>query len=91
MNLTFSHRPCRLPGAPPEHDREVFCNGKMIGRVHMLEAGSQVGVWQWSCLWPDDDNRGNASSLEEGLQEIKRRTTPQTLSALPPGSPVAKR
>ena len=33
----LTHRPTRLPGADPETDREVLCDGRSIARVRMVE------------------------------------------------------
>ena len=81
----FSHRPCQLPGADPEADRIVLCDGILVGRVAMIEAGQQGGLWRWSCLRIGTDRRGTASTLDEGLKAIKSRVTVEALQNLPPG------
>jgi hypothetical protein len=69
-------------------DRVVVCDGvnvgRTIGRVYQVEAGQHEGLWQWSCLWIGNDTRGNASTLDDGLEAIKSRVTDEGLQNLPP-------
>lgn len=71
--FNLSHRACTLPGADPDTDRIVLCDGVPVGRVLMIDAGEQRGLWRWSGLWIGSDTTGTADTLAEGLQEIKRR------------------
>ena len=80
----FAHRPCQLPGADPEADRIVLCDGVLVGRVFLIEAGQQGGLWRWSCLWVGTDTNGTAETLAEGLEAIKSRVTVEALADLPP-------
>jgi hypothetical protein len=84
-DFKFSHRATGLPGGNPETDRVVVCDGMTVGRVHQVEAGQQEGLWQRLCLWIGNHTRGNASTLNEGLDAIKSRSTDEALQNLPPG------
>jgi hypothetical protein len=90
-DFTFLHRATGLPGGNPETDRVVICDGLTVGRVAMIEAGQQGGLWQWSCLWIGTDTRGTASTLVEGLEAIKSRITVEALQNLPPGHASMKK
>jgi hypothetical protein len=83
----LSHRGCTLPGADPETDRIVHCDGVPIGRVVMIDAGQQERLWRWSCLWVGTDTNGTSETLADGLNEIKIRVTAEALEALPPAPP----
>ncbi len=83
----LTHRPTRLPGADPETDREVLCDGRSIARVRMVESGQQAGLWQWSCMWVGSDTRGTTESRDAALEAVKSRVTPDALAALPPERP----
>lgn len=83
--MKFSHRPTGLPGGDRETDREVLCDGLPVARVRCVEQGQQAGLWQWSAYWVSDDNRGIEAALDEALEAVKQRVTPETLEALPPG------
>ena len=87
----FTHRATILPGADPESDRIVLCEGVPVGRVAMIEAGQLGGLWRWSCYWIGNDTSGTAGTLSEGLEAIKSRITPEALEALPPPPPAWKR
>ena len=86
-DFKFSHRATGLPGGNLETDRVVICDGLTVGRVAMIEAGQQEGLWRWSCLWVGTDTNGTAETLDEGLKAIKSRVTVEALAALPPDPP----
>jgi hypothetical protein len=54
--------------------------------VYQVEAGQQEGLCQWSCFWIGNDTRGDASTLNEGLDAIKNRVTDEAFENLPPGT-----
>jgi hypothetical protein len=83
----FLHRATGLPGGDADTDRVVICDGFPIGRVVMIEAGQQGGLWRWSCLWVGNNTSGTAATLADGLEAIKTRVTPDALQALPPAPP----
>ena len=78
--MKFTHRPTNLPGAPPNGDRVVLCDGLAIGRVFEIESGQQAGLWSWSGYWIGTDNRGVADSLDAALEAIKQRATPEAIA-----------
>ena len=80
----LSHRATTLPGADPETDRVVVCNGRTIARVRQIESGQPGGLWAWSCYWVGDDTRGTAETLADGLAEVKARVSDETLAMMPP-------
>jgi hypothetical protein len=43
-DFKFSHRATGLPGANPETDRDVVCDGVNVGRVYQVDAGQQEGL-----------------------------------------------
>ena len=77
----LTHRATRLPGADPETDREVFCNGRSIARVRLVETGQQAGLWAWSGYWVGDDTRGTAETLADGLAVVKARVSDEKLAS----------
>ena len=83
-DFKFSHRATGLPGGNLETDRVVICDGLTVGRVVVIEAGQQGGLWRWSCLWIRTDTRGTASTSDEGLEAIKSRNTIEALQNLSP-------
>ena len=83
--FAFAHRATGLPGADPATDRSVLCDGRSIGRVYQVEPGHlEAGRWSWSCFWIGSDTRGLSDTLEQGLEAIKTRVTPEALGNLPP-------
>ena len=89
--MKFIHRPTALPGANPETDRSVLCDGQLIGRVRQVEDDhNRCDRWDWACLWTGTDTGGYCDTLEEGLRAIRWRTSPKTLKELPPDRHVWK-
>ena len=70
-----------LPGAGPETDWSIRCNGRLIARTFLIDAGPQTGKWKWSGMWSPSEV-GNADSLEDALEEIKARVTAEKLETL---------
>lgn len=70
-----------LPGAEPETDWSIRCDGRLIARTFLIDAGPQTGRWKWSCLWTPSEV-GNADSRDEALEEIKARVTEDKLKLL---------
>lgn len=79
-----------LPGSEPETDWSIRCNGQLIARTFLIDAGPQTGKWKWSCLWTPSEV-GNADSLEAALDEIKARVTVEKLKTLALGPPEWRR
>ena len=75
-----AHRPTDLPGAEPDRDRAVLCDGLILGCVSEIEGGQQGGLWGWSGYWIRADNRVVAESLEDALAEIEKRATPEAIA-----------
>ena len=63
-----------MPGAAPETDWSVRCDGRLIARSILIDAGPQTGRWKWSgmCL-PTDV--GHADNLDEALTHFKASAT----------------
>lgn len=90
----FGYRPTRLPGADPNKDVCVYCDGYMIGRVMEVEPGhQQAGRWRWGIAWivpldarnqPLYDISGTVDTMEEALNAIKERTPANVVERLPP-------
>ena len=70
-----------LPGAEPGSDWSVRCNGRIIARVFLIEAGPQAGQWTWAGLWSPCEV-GTAAGLDDALAAIKARVTPEKLTTL---------
>lgn len=79
--MTFTHRATALPGASPDRDRVVLCDGVEIGRVYEIRAGQNKGEWLWSSYWCGSQ-RGRAETLEQGLAELKSRVTADAMDSM---------
>ena len=70
MAMKLSHRPTHLPGAPPDEDRTIVCDGVEIARAFRIECGQNEGRWQWAGQWWPAEFF-IVDTLEEALAAIK--------------------
>ena len=80
---SLTHRPTDLPGADPQLDRSIHCDGVPIARAFQIEGGQNHGRWKWAGRWSPAEY-GIVESLDEALAAIKAAVTAEKLKALPP-------
>ena len=76
--MKLSHRPTRLPGAPPDEDRTIICDGVDIAWAFRIEGGQNAGRWTWPGRWSPAEF-GIVGTLEEALAAIKSAMTTDKL------------
>ena len=67
--MSWVHRPTWEDSG--DLDRQVWRDGRNIGRVMYISHGLREGQWKWCGQWRGHDNQGRAASFELALEAIR--------------------